>query len=182
MKAYIFLAEGFEEIEAVTAIDTLRRAEIDIKAVSMSESLEVKGSRNVVLKADILFDEKQLKDANMLILPGGMPGTKNLENDGRLAELLQKSAKENKYIAAICAAPMVLGKLGLLFGKEATCYPGFESYLEGAKVKDEKVVVDGKFITSRGPGVALDFSLKLVEILKGKELSDKLSKDMIYNN
>lgn len=182
MKAYIFLAEGFEEIEAVTAIDTLRRAEVDIKAVSISENLEVKGSRDVILKADILFDENQLEDGDMLILPGGMPGTKNLEKDSRLAELLKKYAKENKYIAAICAAPMVLGKLGLLSGKEATCYPGFESDLEGAKVSDDKVVVDGNFITSKGPGTALEFSLKLVEILKGKELSDELRKDMIYKN
>jgi 4-methyl-5(b-hydroxyethyl)-thiazole monophosphate biosynthesis len=182
MKAYIFLAEGFEEIEAVTAIDTLRRAEVDIKAVSISENLEVKGSRDVILKADILFDENQLEDGDMLILPGGMPGTKNLEKDSRLAELLKKYAKKNKYIAAICAAPMVLGKLGLLSDKEAACYPGFEPYLEGAKVKNDKVVVDGNFITSRGPGVALDFSLKLVEILKGKDLSDKLRGDMIYTN
>ena len=182
MKVYVFLAEGFEEIEAVTTIDTLRRAKIDIKAVSMSENLEVTGSRDIILKADVLFDTKQLEDAEMLILPGGMPGTTNLEKDSRLAELLKKQANENKYIAAICAAPMVLGKLGLLSGKEATCYPGFESDLEGAKVSDDKVVVDGNFITSKGPGTALEFSLKLVEILKGKELSDELRKDMIYKN
>lgn len=181
MKAYIFLAEGFEEIEAVTVIDTLRRAEIDIKAVSTSGNLEVKGSRNLVLKADAIFDENPLTDAQILILPGG-PGTKNLAKDNKLAGLLKDHVKESKYIAAICAAPMVLGKLGLLSGKEATCYPGYESDLEGAKVKEDRVVVDGNFITSKGPGTALEFSLKLVEILKGKELSDKLRKAMICKN
>ncbi|MDQ2085627.1 DJ-1/PfpI family protein [Herbivorax sp. ANBcel31] len=182
MNAYIFLAEGFEEIEAVTVIDTLRRAEIDIKTVSMSESLEVKGSRDVILKADILFDENAFEDAQILILPGGMPGTKNLAESSKLADVLKSHAKGDKYIAAICAAPMVLGKLGLLSGKEATCYPSFESYLDGAKIKEDRVVVDGNFITSKGPGTALEFSLKLVEILKGKELSDKLRKAMICIN
>ncbi|TYQ16717.1 UNVERIFIED_CONTAM: 4-methyl-5(b-hydroxyethyl)-thiazole monophosphate biosynthesis [Acetivibrio alkalicellulosi] len=179
MKAYIFLAEGFEEIEAVTVTDTLRRAEVDIKTVSITGDLEVKGSRNITLKADITFEKDKLMDAQMLILPGGMPGTKNLEDSILLADLLKNYHEKNKWISAICAAPMVLGKLGILKGKKATCYPSYKSYLEGAQFSEERVVQDGYIITSRGPGTALEFSLLLVEVLKGKGLSNKLRQAMI---
>lgn len=179
MKVYIFLADGFEEIEAITVIDVLRRAGVDIKTVSITGKNEVIGSHQIKVTADLLFDKNQLKDGEMIVLPGGMPGTKNLLEHKELSDLIKYYNESDKWIAAICAAPMVYGRMGLLKGKCATCYPGFEKDLEGAKLKEDKVVVDGKCITSRGPGTAIYFALKLAEILKGKQTADKLKEGMI---
>lgn len=179
MKVYVMMAEGFEEIEAVTIVDILRRAELDAKTVSVSGNREVTGTHGITLHADIPFDAELLKDGDMVVLPGGMPGTENLEAHSGLASLLRYYAEEGKWVAAICAAPMVLGRMGLLKGKAATCYPGFENYLVDAECRTERVVQEGKFITSRGPGTAMEFSLKLVEVAAGRELADTIREETL---
>ena len=179
-KAYIFLATGFEEIEAVSVIDILRRADVEIKIVSISENKQVISARNIEISADEVFDETDFSDGDMLILPGGQPGANNLNACEKLKKLIQTYYDQNKYIAAICAAPLVFGGMGLLKGKHATCYPGYENQLLGAEiVENERVVVTDNIITSKGAGTAIEFSLKLVEILVGKEIAEILSKKMI---
>jgi 4-methyl-5(b-hydroxyethyl)-thiazole monophosphate biosynthesis len=180
MKAiYVHLAEGFEEIEAITVIDVLRRAGLNVITVSVTENNVVTGSHKIPVRADILFKDADYEQAEMIILPGGMPGAKNLsEHEGLNNEILN-FFKQGKLLGAICAAPMVLGNLGILKGKNVVCYPGFESYLEGANVKQSSVVKDGKIITGRGPGVALQFSLEIVNLLKDEETALKLKKSMV---
>ena len=177
---YVFLANGFEETEAVVPIDILRRAGFDVKLISNTDELLVTSSHGVTIKADTTFDETDFNDAEMLFLPGGMPGTKNLDAHAGLCELLQDSAEKGVKLAAICAAPSVFGNLGLLNGKEATCYPGFEDQLMGASVSENPVVVSDNFITARGAGVAMKFALKLVEVLKGKKIAEELAAAIIY--
>lgn len=178
---YMHLAEGFEEIEALTVVDILRRADIDVQTVSMTGSELVEGAHKIPVIADILFEEADYSSANMIVLPGGMPGTLNLEKHKGLKEEMLKFHKNGKWLAAICAAPSIFGKLGILKGKLATCFPGFERYLEGANYSKDPVVVDGKIITSRGPGTALYFALELVKILKNTELAEKIRTDMIIS-
>ena len=175
MNVFIFLADGFEEIEAITPIDIFRRAGIEVTIISVTEEKLVRGSHNISILADKIFNEADFSVNDLLYLPGGMPGTRNLGAHEGLKTLILKQAGENKKIAAICAAPSVLGKLGLLNGKEAICYPGFEDQLEGAVLSNEKIVESGFIITAMGAGVALQFALRLVEILKGKELADKIA-------
>lgn len=179
MKAVIFLAEGFEEIEAITTIDVLRRVKVDIKVVSISDKLAVAGAHKITIIADALYEEIDFADIDMLILPGGMPGTTNLASHQRLMQSITQHAKNDKWVCAICAAPSILGKLGILKGKSAVCYPGFEASLLGADVKYDSVIQDGKVITARGPGASIQFALKLVEVLKDPELSEKIKSDMI---
>ena len=175
----IHLAEGFEEIEAVTIIDVLRRAGLEVVIVSVTGSLIVKGSHNIELKADFLFEKVDYTKGQMIILPGGMPGTKNLnEHDGLKIQIL-KYHENNKYLAAICAAPIVFGNLGILKGKRAVCYPGFEEHLRGAEVSNNQCMIDNKLITARGVGAALNFSLELVRILVGEERAINLRKAML---
>lgn len=178
-KVNLFLADGFEEIEAITVVDVLRRAGVDIKTVSITNDKEVRGAHNIIVKADKIFESSFETDADMLVLPGGMPGTSNLEAHAGLKDLLKDFAAKGKYIAAICAAPSVLGKLGLLQDREATCYPGFEKHLKGAQVKDIPVIQHGNFITSMGPGTALDFAMKLVELLVNNKTAQSLKDGMI---
>ena len=173
---YVFLADGFEEIEALAPVDILRRADVEVKTVSINDSFEVTGAHGITVCADILFGDVE-KDADMLVLPGGMPGTVNLGNFEPLCDMLKKAKCP---IAAICAAPSVFGELGLLKGKKATCYPGFEDKLEGAEISDLPVVVSGNVITSRGAGTAHLFGFALLEILKDKETADSLKKAMQY--
>ena len=176
---YLFLAEGFEEIEALATVDVLRRAEIEIRTVSITDSYRVIGSHGIEVTADKLFGEISA-DADMYILPGGMPGTLNLGAFSPLCELLEKANDEGRFIAAICAAPSVLGGLGFLKGKKATCYPGFEDKLIGAEFSTESVVVSDNIITSRGAGTAHLFGFKLVELLKNSETAENLKKGMLY--
>lgn len=175
---YLFLAEGFEEIEALCPVDLLRRVGVEVKSVGVT-GMEVTGSHGITVKADISANEalSQLEstELEMVILPGGMPGSTNLDASPVVESFIDAAEKKDAYIAAICAAPMILGKRGLLKDKDATCYPGFEEYLEGAKVYDAAVVVDGRYITSNGMGSALDFALQLVELLKGQAESEKLA-------
>jgi 4-methyl-5(b-hydroxyethyl)-thiazole monophosphate biosynthesis len=175
MNVFLFLADGFEEIEAITPIDIFRRAGIDVTTISLTSDKLVRGSHNIGIQADKIFTEADFSVNDLLYLPGGMPGTRNLGAHEGLKALILKQAGENKKIAAICAAPSILGKLGLLKGKEAICFPGFEDQLEGAFLSKEKIVESGLISTAKGAGVALPFALKLVEILKGKALADQIS-------
>lgn len=167
------LAQGCEEIEAVTIIDILRRAGIEVISAGL-DGQPVRASRGVVLLPDTTLDEVLGQDFDMLVLPGGQPGTNNLKADARIVALLQKMARDGKYTCAICAAPAVLGHAGLLQDKRATCYPGCLDKASGALLSDAAVVHDGKVITSRGPGTAMDFALALVEALSGKAVRSEV--------
>ena len=176
-KSYIFLSDSFEEIEAIAVIDILRRAEVPIVTVSMNETLEVAGSHHVTILADTLFDKSAITDADYLILPGG---STRLNDYDELKSLIVEHSSHGGNLAAICAAPMVLGGLGLLAGKRATCYPGFENYLKGATLVKAPVVIDGTTITGNGPAAALAFSYALVEQICGKDKADTLRSQMQY--
>lgn len=180
-KVLIFLADGCEEIEALTVVDMLRRAQIDITTVSISDKTEVVGSHQIKIVADTTINKVSFEDADMLVLPGGMPGTKNLEACEALMTQVKAFNSNGKYIAAICAAPTVFGRAGLLVGKKACCYPNMEGDLKGAKVSYDNVCVDGNVITSRGMGTAIEFALKIIEIFSGKETADKLAKGVVYS-
>lgn len=170
---YILLAEGFEEIEALCPLDLLRRAGVAAKTVSVTEKKTVTGSHDISVVAD-LTAENSLSDIEMLVLPGGMPGAVNLDKSQFCDGLLRAAVKNGAYIAAICAAPMVLGRRGLLVNKEAVCFPGFEQELRGAKLSDRRVAVDGKIVTAVGMGAAVEFGCALVEILCGKETAEHI--------
>ncbi|MDO4188103.1 MAG: DJ-1/PfpI family protein [Lachnospiraceae bacterium] len=176
---FVFLATGFEEIEALTPVDILRRAGIDVKLVSITGDEIVTGARGINVKADLLFENIDSDLADILVLPGGMPGTTNLMKYEPLMELIEKYNNNGKNIAAICAAPTIFGKLGLLEGKKATCYPGMEDDLIGAQVCYDSVVTDGNITTSRGMGTALDFSLELLNIFKGEEEAKSMAEKVV---
>ncbi len=175
---YVFLAEGFEEIEALTPVDILRRAGLSVQTVGVTGK-RVRGSHSIEVTADIELTELQDPSPEALILPGGMPGTKNLAASDTLCALL-KANQEKTLLCAICAAPSVLGKLGLLKGKKATSFPGFESELIGAQVEPDGVVTDGSVITGKGAGAAADFGFAIVEKVKGKQAADSLRQTMCY--
>lgn len=175
MKAYLFLADGFEEMEAITPIDVLRRAEIEVVSVAISDRKVVVGAHGISILADALFVEQNFEDATVLVLPGGMPGTKHLAAHQGLKKLLEQHTLQGRMIAAICAAPSILGKMDLLKGEEAVCYPGFENQLLGATICDAKVVQSGAIITAKGAGVAVQFSLKIVASLKGEAVANQVA-------
>ena len=180
MKAFVFLANGFEEVEAITPIDLLRRADIDVTTVSISENKEVIGAHNVSFIADVLINEADFSDIDLLLLPGGMPGTTNLNACEELKRLIKKHVLESKLIAAICAAPIILGQMSLLEGEKAVCYPSFENQLLGADVQYNKVQKSNNIITARGAGCAIEFSLAIIEALCGKSKSDEIAKSIIF--
>ena len=177
-KVALFLANGFEEIEALGTIDILRRAQISVQTVSITDDKKVTGAHHITVLADKTFSEFDFSTAEVLVLPGGMPGAKHLNEHEELKKHIKEFAKNGKTVAAICAAPMVLGGLGLLDGRKATCYPGFEPELIGAKATGEKVVVDENIVTGKGPAFVFDFALQLVETIAGigtrKEVQDGL--------
>ena len=177
---YVFLADGFEEIEALCPVDIMRRAGISVVTVGISKK-EIVGSHNITVLSDITDTELSFNEnIDLIFLPGGMPGTKNLDASPAVHRMIDLALDQNAYIAAICAAPMILGKRGLLNGKNAVCYPGFEEYLKGANIPfDKNVVLDGKIITARGMGVATEFGLALTEILCNKEKADSLRHTII---
>jgi len=181
-KVYVFLADGYEEIEGLTVVDLLRRAKIDIVMVSVTGNINVTGSHNITTIADILFEEVDFSDADMLVLPGGMPGTTHLMEHGGLDKLLRDFHAKDKPLAAICAAPRVLGTKGLLVGKNATCFPGNEASLLGANFCDTSVVTDGNITTSKGMGTAIDFSLSLIRSLKGEAEASKIAGAIQYQH
>ncbi len=178
-KAYLFLAEGFEEIEAITPLDVLRRAEIETVSVSISDNKRVTGAHAITVEADALLSQVDITDADIIILPGGMPGTKHLGECQPLLDMIMDHAQLGKLTAAICAAPSILGQLGLLVGKEATCYPGWEDKLTGALYAKESWIVDGNMITGRGVGTVMEFSLELVELLTDKETAKEQARRMV---
>lgn len=170
---YVFLANGFEEMEALTPVDVLRRCELQVCTVGVGSQI-IKGSHGICVVADTDDNAFEIgEETEMIILPGGMPGTLNLEKSMVVQKAIDYCVKNDIYIASICAAPSILGHKGLLKSKKATCFPGFEGELEGADVTGELVEVDGKIITAKGAGAALKFSLKLAEILAGEKQSKK---------
>ena len=180
-KVYEFLANGFEEIEALAPVDILRRGGVEIKTVSITGSKEVETSHGISMKADLLFEEcGDFSDADMLMLPGGLPGSTSLNEHEGLRKLLVRHAETGKRIGAICAAPMVLGSVGLLKGKKATCYPGFETELEGATYTAEPCTADGNIITGKGPGASFAYAYRLLEEFKGAGVVEELKKGMMY--
>ncbi len=178
-KAFVFLATGFEEVEATGTIDVLRRGEIDTTVVSITGDLAVEGAHGLKLIADKLFADTDFSEADALVLPGGMPGSSNLNACEPLKELLVKHYNEDKLVAAICAAPLVLGGLGLLKGRRATCYPSFEPQLIGATITGEAAVIDGNVITGKGPGLVFYFALAIVKVLKGKPIAEEVASGLL---
>lgn len=176
----LLLADGFEEIEALTPVDILRRGGIEVVTYSVNGDLCVCGAHNIMVDADDIIENADYDSVEAVILPGGMPGADNLENSKDVQDLLEHVSKNGKLMCAICAAPKVLGKFGYLDGKKATCFPGFEGELMGAFITGERVVVDGNVITSKGMGTAMDFSLAILEYMKGKEAADKMAVSTMY--
>lgn len=179
-KALIFLAEGFEEVEALTVVDLLRRAKISVDMVSISGAEQVTGSHGITVQADTTFEQCALNEADALILPGGMPGTRNLQAFAPLNDALKEADKQGKLLCAICAAPLVLGCNHILEGKKASCYPGFEEELLGATVSIDPVSCDGNVITSRGLGTAIDFGGEIIAALADRKTSDHVKESIIY--
>lgn len=179
-KVAIFLAIGFEEVEALAVIDILKRAKVEVDMVSITGEKYVACCHGIEMSTDKLLGDVDFEEYDMLILPGGMPGTKNLEACEELMAEVDAFYAKDKYLAAICAAPSIFGHRNLLQGKVACCYPGFEEQLAGAKVSMEPVCVDGKMITSRGVGTVIPFGLKLVEILCGEEVSKKVAGMIVW--
>lgn len=177
---YVFLADGFEEIEALGTVDILRRCELNVQTVSITESLSVRGAHNMVVQADIVKEDIQKDEVDALVLPGGLPGADNLEQCEFVTNLLKETAAEGKVIAAICAAPKILGVLGLLSGVKATCYPGYEAKLVGAITKRKDVVVDKNFITSKGAGTTQYFAQAIATALGKKVQARRTIKAMQY--
>ena len=176
---YVFLADGFEEIEALAPIDVMRRAGLSVTTVSVTDSLTVTGAHGIPVVADTLFAQCDYADAALLFLPGGLPGATNLQAHTGLCQLLTaKASQPDVIISAICAAPLVLGGLGLLQGKQATCYPGFEDTMQGAHYTAAKVTVDGRIFTACGPGAAWELGFTFVEHFCGTARADELRKGM----
>ena len=178
---YIFLADGFEEIEALCVLDFLRRAGVETKTVGIDAKIAT-GSHKIPVVCDI--EDIQLtgnEDFDMIILPGGLPGATNLDESEVVDHFIKRAVSEDKFISAICAAPFILGKRGILNGKRASCYPGFENQLVGAIVVNDGCVRDGKIITARAMGKSHDFALEIVEALKGKEEREKQAGAVLYN-
>ena len=176
---FVFLADGFEEIEALAPVDILRRAGLSVKTVSVMGEQVVAGAHGVPVLADVMFDEINAEDAEMILLPGGLPGATNLDAHQGLSQMILDFAKEEKPLAAICAAPLVFGNRGLLEGKKATCYPGFETYLKGAQYTAALVEKDGNFITGKGPGAAMEFAFAIVEKYCGMDKVNELKQGMM---
>ena len=179
-KVYEFLATGFEEIEAITPADLLRRAGVEVCLVSITGELAVTGSHALTILADKKYEEVDFSDGDMLILPGGQPGTTNLGNYKPLQELLEVWNASGKHLSAICAAPTVFGKLGILEGKQATCYPGCENQLLGAITTTDAVITDGNITTSRGVGTAIEFASEIISLLVDEQEAEKVTTSIVY--
>lgn len=179
-KIYVFLADGFEEIEGLTVVDLLRRAQLDVVTVSIKEEKRVMGSHQIPVEADAIFSQTDHSQGDMLVLPGGAVGTDNLEACQPLMDLVRTYAEQGRKVAAICAAPRILARSGLLDGRVATCYPSVMDELVNAKKTEEAVAVDGCFITSRGLGTAIPFSLELIAQLLGREKAGEIAESIVY--
>lgn len=180
-KVYVFLANGFEDIEALIPVDVLRRGGVEVVTVSVVEGSQiVETSHRVQVMADAMFDDCDFSDADLLVLPGGMPGASNLNNHEGVRQALLKQNAAGKRVAAICAAPLVLGGLGILRGKQATCYPGFEQTLEGATYTGELCTTDGNVTTGEGPAAAFPFAYELLKQLKDADTAHQVATGMRY--
>lgn len=179
-KTAVFFAEGYEEIEALTVVDICRRCGVDVEMVSVTEERTVKGSHGIAVEMDRCFSQADFQNYDMLVLPGGMPGTRNLEAHQGLMAQVDAFYAAGKYIAAICAAPSIFGHRGILKGRKACSYPGFESHFEGAEVTSGPVEISDNVITSRGMGTAIDFALAIAGILCGKEKAAEMAEAIVY--
>ena len=181
-KAYVFLADGFEEVEALTQVDLLRRAGVDVKMISVTGEKQVFGAHRIAVHSDATIEQMamSLDKADMLVLPGGMLGTLGLKNHKGLESLLRRYYRKGLWLAAICAAPTIFGEFGFLEGRKACCYPGMVDVLKGAEVSYDPVCVDGHIITSRGVGTALTFALEMIAQLLGREKADEIAKSIVY--
>ncbi len=176
---YVFLADGFEEVEAIEPVDIMLRAGLDVKTVSLGNEY-VTGAHGIRVEADIMIDEVDCDKIDAVVLPGGAPGYANLDASESVHSLINYAVAHGKYVCAICASPSILGKKQLLQGKKATCFPGFEDCLYGAEVVGDKVVVDGKIITAKGAGAASEFGFEIVAALKDRATADKVRATMQY--
>ena len=181
-KVYEFLATGFEDIEALIPLDIMRRAGIDFKTVSITGDLYVESAHGVSIKADMLIEDADMSDADLIMLPGGLPGATNLNAHNGVKKAIIEQNARGKMIGAICAAPMVLGGIGLLQGRRATCYPGFEKYLEGAEYTHELCTVDGNITTGEGPAAALPYAYTLLAALTDRQTADQVAEGMMYKH
>lgn len=181
-KIGIFMADGCEEIEGLAVVDVARRAKIEIVMISVSGKKEVTGSHGIVFHADAMSTEVEYEKLDGIVLPGGMPGTLNLGADETVGQVIRQFALNGKLVAAICAAPSVLGAAGLLNGKNATCHAGFEEKLIGANVLTDNVVTDGNIITSRGMGTAIDFALAIAAYLTDDQTADHVREALMYSH
>lgn len=178
---YLFFAEGTEEVEALAVVDIVRRAGLPIQIVSVTGDLLVKSSHDVHIKADVLFEDADLENASLFVLPGGLPGAYNLYEHAGLRKAIQKRYDAGEPLAAICAAPLVYGRMGLLKGLKATCYPGFDKELDGAEYTGKLVEQDGQFITGKGPAAVFEFAYAIVTKLAGEEKVQALKDGMLYS-
>jgi len=174
----ILLANGFEEVEALAPCDMLRRAEINVNLVSTEADIFVTGNHGICVKCDKMLAE--VSESEMIVLPGGLPGVPNLMANKKVMELVANQIKAGKRVGAICAAPWILGELGITEGRIATCYPGFEDKLKCAAVSDEKAVTDGLITTSKAAGTAMDFAFEIIKVLKGSEVAEKVKNSVYY--
>ena len=180
-KVYAFLADGLEEVECLAVVDVLRRSSVEVTLVSVTGDRKVTGSHGIELGTDALFDDVDPDVSDVLFLPGGMPGTNNLKAHKGLRAAVECANKQGRRIAAICAAPSILGSMGLLKGRTATCYPGFEDQLTGVSYTSQGVVTDGNITTGRGLGFALDMGLELIRLLQGPQQAQKIAAAIQYN-
>jgi 4-methyl-5(b-hydroxyethyl)-thiazole monophosphate biosynthesis len=180
-KAVLFLATGFEEVEAVGTVDVLRRGGVETATVSITGDRKVTGAHGMALMADALLAEMDFSGVDALVLPGGMPGSKHLNACEPLKRLLAGHYEEGKLVAAVCAAPLVLGGLGLLAGRRATCYPGYESCLTGATIVEGAAVTDGNVITGKGPGLVFNFALAIVAYLQGARAAGEVAGGLLID-
>ncbi|NFJ31479.1 DJ-1/PfpI family protein [Clostridium botulinum] len=179
-KVLIFIADGFEEIEALTVVDLLRRANIRCDMCSIASNKEVKGAHNILVNVDKTLEEIKTNDYSSLVIPGGMPGAANLRDNNKVINLVKEFNRDEKLIAAICAGPIVLSKANIIKGKEVTSYPGFEEDLKEGIYKEDLVVQDGNIITSRGPSAAMYFAFKILENFK-KDSAKEIKEDMLFH-
>ncbi|WP_353095945.1 DJ-1 family glyoxalase III [Tissierella praeacuta] len=182
-KAILFLAEGFEEVEALTVVDYLRRMDVDVHIVSITKEYKVKGAHNIVVLADKTIDDiKDIESYDAVIIPGGLPGATNLRDNNKVIDIVKKINNDGKLAAAICAGPIVLEKAGIIKEKKVTSYPGFEGDLKDGVYIEQDVVRDGNIITARGPALAVNFAIEIVKYLLGEKEAEELKKDILYKD
>ncbi len=181
MKTLVFLADGFEEVEALTVVDYLRRVDIEVDMVSINKDKEVQGAHGIKVIGDKLIKDIQADDYEAAVIPGGLPGATNLQENKDVIEIVRKLNEKEKLLAAICAGPVVLQEAGVIKDKNFTCYPGFQDNIKDGNYSDQATVRDGNIITGKGPYLAVDFALEIVDYLLGSEKKDELKKDILYN-